>query len=164
MSDWPLSTHLAHLRHALTLAQSCPPTTTAFSVGAVLVSPRGSVLSTGYSRELPGNTHAEQNALTKLLPATPPAGSVLYTTMEPCSERLSGNTPCLDRILFPENRGITVVVVGVKEPSTFIAENVAERNLKDAGVEYLYVGGLEGEILEAATKGHGKKKKEEDTA
>nr|CAI6776205.1 BFH_HP1_G0048730.mRNA.1.CDS.1 [Saccharomyces cerevisiae] len=44
----------------------CGPTKTAFSVGAVLV--HGTqVLATGYPRELPGNTHAEQCALIKYL-------------------------------------------------------------------------------------------------
>lgn len=144
--------HLDHLRHALTLARQCVPTPTAFCVGAVLVSPTGAVLSTGYSRELPGNTHAEQCALEKLLPEKPPAGSVLYTTMEPCSERLSGNQPCLYRIL--EVGGITTVVVGVKEPETFIKENVAEKVLRESGVAYVHVPGLEKEILEVAERGH----------
>ncbi|KAF8534557.1 cytidine deaminase-like protein, partial [Trichophaea hybrida] len=146
------SNHLDHLRHALSLAHQCIPTATAFCVGAVIVSPTGEVLSTGFSRELPGNTHAEQCALDKLLLATPPEGSIMYTTMEPCSERLSGNRPCLYRIL--ETGGIDTVVVGVKEPTTFIKENVCERVLREKGIVYLHVSGLEREILEVAERGH----------
>ncbi|KAL7271670.1 DRAP deaminase [Rhizina undulata] len=148
----PTLPHLSNLRHALTLARTCPPTTTAFSVGALLLSPSGTLLSTGYSRELPGNTHAEQCALAKL--ASPlPSDAILYTTMEPCSERLSGNLPCVDRIISAGN--IKTVYVGVKEPDTFVKDNVGRRKLREAGIAYVYVPGLEEEILEAAFKGHG---------
>jgi tRNA pseudouridine synthase 8/2,5-diamino-6-(5-phospho-D-ribitylamino)-pyrimidin-4(3H)-one deaminase len=157
-AEWPIEVHRNYLEQALEHAKNCPPTTTAFSVGALLVSPTGTVLSTGYSRELPGNTHAEQCALEKLLPETPPKGSVLYTTMEPCSKRLSGNKTCLARILEQENRGISLVVVGVKEPTTFVAVNVAEKELSESGVGYLHVPGLEKEILEVAKQGHEGKK------
>jgi tRNA pseudouridine synthase 8/2,5-diamino-6-(5-phospho-D-ribitylamino)-pyrimidin-4(3H)-one deaminase len=147
-------THLSHLRLALSEAQKCVPTPTAYCVGAVLVGSDGRVLSTGYSRELPGNTHAEQCALDKLLPLAPLDGSVLYTTMEPCSERLSGNKPCLFRIL--EAGGIGTVYVGVKEPATFVKENIAEKVLGERGVSYVHVPGLEKEILECAERGHEK--------
>ena len=63
--------HTAFLQEAIRQAQNCEPTQTAFCVGCVLVthwptleSP-GILLSTGYSRELAGNTHAEANALAK---------------------------------------------------------------------------------------------------
>lgn len=150
-----MASHIDHLRHALALAKQCLPSPTAFCVGAVLVGPGGEVLSTGFSRELPGNTHAEQCALEKMLPGTPPQGSTMYTTMEPCSERLSGNKPCLYRIL--DAGGIATVVVGAKEPKTFIQENVCERVLQDGGIAYVHVSGLEKEILEAAERGHGTK-------
>ena len=53
---------------ALKEARKCLPKPTGFSVGCVLVAPLEGeqlVLSTGYSRELEGNTHAEANALAK---------------------------------------------------------------------------------------------------
>lgn len=71
--------------------------------------------------------------------------------MEPCSERLSGNLPCTDRIL---GTSIKTVFVGVLEPDTFIAENTGLRKLKEADVEYIQVPGYEDECLKAAFKGH----------
>ncbi|KAI5808071.1 cytidine deaminase-like protein [Peziza echinospora] len=161
---------------ALCEAQKCIGTPTAFCVGAVLAeaSPSPStppkILATGYSRELPGNTHAEEVCLAKLLenPPWPPTNStspsyILYTTMEPCSERLSGNLPCTDRILAynsnPERlkKGlgeIKTVYVGVKEPSTFIKKNIGEEKLRNAGIEYIHLPGLEDEILRVAKEGH----------
>lgn len=150
------TTHLRHLRLALDEARKSPPTSTAFCVGAVLVSPSGAILSTGYTRELPGNTHAEQCAFDKLSPELPPLGSILYTTMEPCSFRLSGNKPCVDRILELGEGRIKTVVVGVKEPGDFVEENTGEGRLRSRGVEYVYVEGLEKEILEVAKRGHEK--------
>jgi len=147
--------HLRHLRRALTLAWQCTPIPSAFCVGAVLLSSSGTVLSTGYSRELPDNTHAEQVALTKL-GSPPPEGSVLYTTMEPCMKRLSGEKSCVERIV--DAGGIGTVVVGVKEPNTFVQGNQAQELLEAKGIRYLYVPGLEREILVVAERSH---KKEE---
>jgi pyrimidine deaminase RibD-like protein len=67
------SEHLAFMKVALDEAEKCIPTPTAFCVGCVIVVPIRSatgveekvILSTGYSRELVGNTHAEANALAK---------------------------------------------------------------------------------------------------
>ena len=78
-----------------------------FCVGCIITDAQtNAILSTGYSRELPGNTHAEECALSKLISqvqaqpqSTSSASLNLYTSMEPCSERLSGSTPCAQRIL-----------------------------------------------------------------
>ena len=106
LPEWALQSHRKYMEQAISEAEKCGPTKTAFNVGAVLVNGT-KVLSTGYSRELPGNTHAEQCALEKYFVENGgqrdvPPGSVLYTTMEPCSLRLSGNEPCVQRILSPE--------------------------------------------------------------
>jgi pyrimidine deaminase RibD-like protein len=169
-------THLTHLRHALTLARNSPPLPTNFRVGAVLVSSRtNTVLSTGYTLELPGNTHAEQCCLAKLAAARdvpvervgcvlPPAEeTVLYTTVEPCAVRLSGNESCVMRILGTRGeggRGIGRVVCGVREPDTFVGRNVGRGMLEEKGVEVVFVEGMEEEILEVAMAGHGKTAKE----
>ncbi|TGZ82052.1 hypothetical protein EX30DRAFT_339953 [Ascodesmis nigricans] len=157
------TTHLHHLRRALDEARKSPPTATAFCVGAVIISPVGKIISTGYTGELPGNTHAEQCAFEKLAPELPPLGSILYTTMEPCSFRLSGNKPCVDRILDLGEGRIKTVVVGVKEPGDFVEENTGEGKLRKNGIEYVYVPGLEKDILEVAKSGHPKETGEKAT-
>ncbi|KAH3684695.1 hypothetical protein WICPIJ_004330 [Wickerhamomyces pijperi] len=140
---------------ALQEAEKCPPTTTAFSVGAVLTTMDGEILSTGFSRELPGNTHAEQNAITKYLERenvdTLPHGCNIYTTMEPCSLRLSGNKPCANRIL---EHGIRNCFVGVLEPDTFVKNNIGKSMLRDKGIGYWKIDGFEEKALKAARKGH----------
>ena len=159
--------HLEYMGLALEQARKCEATLTAFCVGAIIVKDStNTVIVTGYSRELPGNTHAEQNCLTKLLPEMTAAGAdttySLYTTMEPCSKRLSGNTPCTDSIItYNSSRQkvgglgrIGTVYVGVKEPGDFITSNVGQDKLLANGVGYIHISGLEEEILAVARKGH----------
>lgn len=113
-----LPRHYSMMKLALIQADKSPPTDAAFCVGCLIclssdapTSSTSEVLATGFSRELPGNTHAEQCALDKLASdyqsqygpesstSAPTLDLDLYTTMEPCSERLSGNLPCVQRIL-----------------------------------------------------------------
>ncbi|KAL9094442.1 MAG: hypothetical protein Q9165_003292 [Trypethelium subeluteriae] len=125
------------------------------------------VLATGYTLELPGNTHAEQCCLQKYADAqgikeehvgqSLPDQTVLYTTMEPCNLRASGNLPCVDRIIRTKTSGkpgIQRVYVGVKEPETFVGENRGRAKLAEHGVESIPVPGFEDEILKIATAGH----------
>ena len=51
------------LARAIELSRLCPPSQTAFAVGAVIVAGDGSVLATGYSRESSPLDHAEEAAL-----------------------------------------------------------------------------------------------------
>jgi pyrimidine deaminase RibD-like protein len=148
--------------------------------------PAAKVLVTGYTLECPGNTHAEQSCFIKLaeqhncsvehlgehLISSSSSSSTqhepdnandilaLYTTMEPCNQRSPGNTPCVDRILALKSAdgrlAIRRVYVGVSEPETFVGVNLGRRKLVDAGIEVVHVPGLEEEILEVATAGHGK--------
>ena len=79
------------MRLAVSLARQCPPSDTAFSVGAVIVDAEGAELSRGFSRE-GGDpvVHAEEAALGKLSPGEPRlAGATIYSTLEPCSQRKS---------------------------------------------------------------------------
>ena len=114
-------THLHYMRLALKEAEKCVPSPGAFSVGCVLVDPTGTgtVLSTGYSRELPGNTHAEANALAKLEKENTEILSQadVYTTMEPCSVRTSGLAPCADALIKAK---IKRCIIGVSEPADFV--------------------------------------------
>jgi pyrimidine deaminase RibD-like protein len=156
--------HVAYMKYALSLARKSPPKPTNYRVGALLIDPQtNAIVSTGYTLELPGNTHAEQCCFAKLAESFSVAEDQLetviqgplelYTTMEPCSVRLSGNLPCTDRIL--KHRSIVrTVYVGVQEPEKFVHENNGRRALENASVAVIHVAGLEKEILEVATAGH----------
>jgi len=126
-------------------------------VGCVIVH-NGEVLSTGHSRELEGNTHAEQCALEKYFEKSGkrevPLGTELFTTMEPCSFRLSGNLPCVQRIL--QTPGIKTCFVGVVEPDVFVKDNTSYKILTDSDIAYVHIPGYEDECLEIAKKGHEK--------
>ena len=157
-----------YMRLALDQAKKAPPKPTNFCVGAVLVSPssKPQILALGHTMELPGNTHAEQCALQKIAEAAGlpeaeagkalPNDAVIYTTMEPCNMRLSGNAPCVDRILQTRQwgGGIQTVYLGVKEPEKFVGENEGRKKLEEHGIECIHVPGLEERILSVATAGH----------
>lgn len=156
--------HIAYMRQALELARKSPPKPTNYRVGALLVDARtNTILATGYTLECDGNTHAEQSCLIKLckahnlaeekLGSILPEDTVLYTTVEPCFKRLSGNLPCVQRIL-GLGKAIKTVYVGVKEPEKFVGENTGRKQLEDAGIKVVLVEGMEKEILEVATAGH----------
>ncbi|KAI1768596.1 cytidine deaminase-like protein [Hypoxylon sp. FL1150] len=158
--------HLSNMKLALSLATQSPPKPTNYRVGAVIVEvATNEILATGYTLELPGNTHAEQCCFEKLaekhrvsadrLGEVLPGEVALYTTVEPCSHRLSGNLPCVDRILAVEGK-IKTVYVGVQEPEKFVSGNTSKHKLENAGIAFVHVAGLEKEILEVATAGHEK--------
>ena len=156
------------MRFALSLARKSTPKPTNFRVGAVLVNEASNqILSTGYTLELEGNTHAEQCCLRKFAAShnipedqvgdVLPPKTVIYTTMEPCNKRSIGNIPCVDRILQSltgVSGGIKTVYLGVTEPETFVGENAGRSKLEAAGVVCIHVPGLEDEILEVAKAGH----------
>ena len=159
------------MEYALEKARLSPPASTKVCVGAVLVdADRNTVLSTGYSLELPrdslgdpGSTHAEQCCFIKIaqqhnLPEERigevlPKNTVLYTTMEPCNKRLSGNRTCVERILRLKD-AVKVVYVGIREPEVFVGENVGMKRLRDAGVLVEIVEGMQDQILKVSTAGH----------
>ncbi|KAI1211266.1 cytidine deaminase-like protein [Annulohypoxylon truncatum] len=158
--------HISYMKFALSLASKSPPKPTNYRVGAVVVNAAtNEILATGYTLELPGNTHAEECCLEKIserhgvptsrLDEVLPEETILYTTVEPCSQRLSGNLPCVDRLLAIGNR-IKTVYVGVYEPEKFVSGNSSKQKLENAGIEFIHVAGLEKEILEVATAGHEK--------
>ncbi|MFF8931299.1 dihydrofolate reductase family protein [Streptomyces longwoodensis] len=104
---------------ACDLADRCPPSDTAFSVGAVVVAADGSELARGHSRE-GGDpvVHAEEAALAKLGPGDPRlAGATVYSSLEPCARRASRPAPCARLIL---DAGVRRVVTAWREPDTFV--------------------------------------------
>jgi pyrimidine deaminase RibD-like protein len=133
------------MKLAIEEAKRCIPVESAFNVGAVLTS-NGQILAKGYSRELPGNTHAEECCFLKLIAANQsiPPDSVIYTTMEPCGKRLSGKKSCAEHII---HHNIKRVVQGVKEPVTFVGDSIGTKLLRDGGVKVVYLDGFQQECL-----------------
>ncbi len=136
------------LLEAIELSRRCPPSRTAYSVGALLVGPDGRVLSAGYSRENDPADHAEEVALARLgLPGSAAdgqrsaallAGATLYSSLEPCAVRASRPRPCADLIIAS---GIGRVVVAWTEPPVLARGGGAAR-LRAAGVAVVVVPGL----------------------
>ncbi|WP_225099800.1 dihydrofolate reductase family protein [Streptomyces sp. CoH27] len=122
------------LRTACELAALCPPSETAFSVGAVVVAADGTELARGYSRE--GDdpvVHAEEAALAKIDPADPRlAGATVYSSLEPCARRASRPAPCAELIL---RAGVRRVVTAWREPDTFVEAADGSGVLVTAGAE-----------------------------
>lgn len=127
--DWLLT--------AIDLSGRCPPVTTAYSVGAIVVGPHGRELSRGYSRDTDPEIHAEESALSRLTGASL-AGATLYTSLEPCSERRSRPRTCTELILAA---GIPRVVFALREPPVLAAGQGAVR-LTGAGIEVAELGEL----------------------
>lgn len=183
------SMNVARMVQALRLANRCEETKAAFSVGCVITSSRsGEVIATGYSRQEPGNTHAEEVALNAIITKSDVSSSSsrtldldLYTTMEPCSERLSKKSPCVQRII--EFNGanyaqsgkvmkIRRIYQGVQEPEDFVkcaGTKVLEeeglqviavqgptsmRNIETGEQVHVEKGWIEREALRLAKKGH----------
>ncbi|MCA2209876.1 deaminase [Nocardia rosealba] len=121
------------MHRAIELARQCPPSSTAYSVGAVIVVD-GVEISTGYSRETDEKVHAEESALNKLGADDPRlARATIYSTLEPCSTRATATRrPCTDRILAA---GIPRVVIAWREPSLFVAACEGVDKLRTNGVE-----------------------------
>jgi diaminohydroxyphosphoribosylaminopyrimidine deaminase / 5-amino-6-(5-phosphoribosylamino)uracil reductase len=121
------------MRRAVELAWQCPPSETAFSVGAVVVDAAGNELSCGFSRE-GGDpaVHAEESALGKLSPGDPRlASATIYSTLEPCSQRKSRSQTCTQLIIAA---GLRRVVFAWREPALFVADAQGYELLTRAGL------------------------------
>jgi pyrimidine deaminase RibD-like protein len=127
------------LLEAIDLSRRCPPTDTAYCVGAIIVSAEGTTLAAGFSRESDQHVHAEESALAKLAgaPATL-AGATIYSSLEPCSIRMSRPRPCTRLIL---DAGIRRVVFALREPPLF-AHCQGVELLRDGGVDVIEISEL----------------------
>lgn len=122
----------AWLAVACEFAAQCPPSDTAFSVGAVIVAADGTELARSYSRENNPHDHAEEGALAKLHSGDPRlAGATLYSSLEPCAKRASRPRPCAQLI---RDTGIRRVVTAWREPDTFVPDAAGTELLEEAGV------------------------------
>jgi diaminohydroxyphosphoribosylaminopyrimidine deaminase / 5-amino-6-(5-phosphoribosylamino)uracil reductase len=138
------------MRLAIELAWQCPPSLTAYSVGAVIVDASGDEISRGFSREGDPEVHAEESALGKL-PADDPrlAGATIYSTLEPCSQRRSRPRTCTQLIIAA---GLRRVVIAWREPTLFVADCQGYELLAEAGLEVTELQALAS--LAAAPNGH----------
>lgn len=138
MAERPTATDLRLLRQAIELGYHCPPSDTAFSVGAV-VAVDDTVLATGYSRRDEPRQHAEEAALADLDTTDERlARASIYSSLEPCSTRASRPTSCTQHIL---DAGIPRVVYAWREPSLFV-EGRGSELLEQAGVTVIEVPDL----------------------
>ena len=156
---------LRWLREAIELSRCSPPSETAFSVGAVLVSGdparASTAVATGFSRERDPHDHAEEVALAKAAEApagAAPAGltdtvlsgpeltdavlagaglgnATIYTSLEPCLRRLSRPRSCAQLIVAA---GIRRVVLAWLEPPLFVPGGGAQW-LREQGVTVVEV-------------------------
>ncbi|MDX2826330.1 5-amino-6-(5-phosphoribosylamino)uracil reductase [Streptomyces ipomoeae] len=137
---------------ACELAAECPPSRTAFSVGAVVVAEDGTELARGHSRE-GGDlvAHAEEAALAKLDPADPRlAAATVYSSLEPCARRASRPAPCARLVL---DAGVRRVVTAWREPDTFVQDAaVGNAVLSAEGVDVVVLPEYEGRAK--APNGH----------
>jgi len=128
------------LRSAIELSRLCPPSASAFSVGAVIAGEDGEVLATGFSREQEDHDHAEEVALRKLAPGKLGPDprlrhATLYSSLVPCGERASRPVTCVQHIVAA---GIPRVVFAWREPALFTAGEGAGQ-LRAAGVAVIEV-------------------------
>jgi pyrimidine deaminase RibD-like protein len=128
------------LERAIALAWRCPPSDTAFSVGAMIVADDGTVLGEGWSRRGDAHEHAEEAALADVAEADRErlATATIYTSLEPCSTRSSRPVTCTQHIL---QAGIPRIVFAWREPDLFV-ECVGAETLRAAGREVLEMADL----------------------
>jgi len=128
---------LGWLGLACDLARLCPPSSTAFSVGAVIVDADGREIARGFSREKSPHDHAEEAALAKTGIRAGASGgqgdlhgATVYSSLEPCGKRVSGPHPCAELIVAS---GADRVVFAWREPSLFTV-GIGAEILTAAGV------------------------------
>jgi riboflavin-specific deaminase-like protein len=127
----PGGTDARFLRAAIELSRRCPPSDTAFAVGAVIVAADGEIIATGFSREQEPKDHAEEVALRKLDPLDRRVTSAtIYSSLVPCGARASRPVTCVQHILAA---GIPRVVFAWDEPPVF-TEGRGAAQLRAAGL------------------------------
>ncbi|MCD0443817.1 deaminase [Glycomyces sp. A-F 0318] len=116
------------MARAVELAGRCPPSATAFSVGAVIVA-GGRAVGEGWSRAEDPHDHAEEVALRRAGAAA--RGATAYSSMEPCGRRASRPDPCARLLLAA---GVARVVYALGEPPNFVDAPGGDAILRGGGV------------------------------
>lgn len=140
MSEWTPERDERWLRKAIELSGLCPPSPSAFSVGAIIVSSDHDVIAQSYSRESDPRDHAEEGALAKTDPTDARLTTATsYCSLEPCSRRASRPRTCTDLIIAS---GIPRVVIAWREPAILVDCEGVEL-LTAAGIEVIEIPALE---------------------
>lgn len=120
------------IKKAIEISKKCPDQAKKYSVGAVILDQSKNIISTGYSREVDDSIHAEEMAIRKAAQkGIDLKGMTIYSTMEPCGLRLSGQKCCADRII---ESGITRVVYGIDEPPYFVQDCTGAKKLREKDI------------------------------
>jgi len=136
---------IQYLKQAVDLSRSAPPKMTAFSVGCVIVDAGRALVSTGYSRELGEDWHAEAVAIKKARHTSIKLSAcTLYSSLEPCSVRKSGREACCSLIL---QHGMSRVVFGMREPLVFVDGRGIE-TLSSAGIEVIELKLMNDDVIQ----------------
>ena len=140
------------MQQALEVATNCREIEW-YGVGCVICNPNGAVLATGYTGELKDefgkDRHAEDVALYKAqLAALSCREAILFSTLEPCSVRAPGETPCVPKII---KAGLKKVVFGAKEPYDPALKIVCQgaAQLRAAGVTVIQLTAWKEECLKS---------------
>jgi diaminohydroxyphosphoribosylaminopyrimidine deaminase / 5-amino-6-(5-phosphoribosylamino)uracil reductase len=130
------------LCQAIELSRRCPPSASAFCVGAVIVAADGDIIATGFSRQHDPHDHAEEGALATVDVGDPRlACATLYSSLEPCRFRASRPWPCAELIIAA---GLRRVVIAWLEPPLFARGGGAEL-LRSSGVTVVEIPELAAE-------------------
>ncbi|MFI5623442.1 dCMP deaminase [Nocardioides sp. NPDC051685] len=128
------------LLRAISLADRCPPSATAFAVGSLIATADGRVIGQGWSRKGNPHEHAEEAALADVSAEDRAllSEATIYTSLEPCSTRASRPVTCTQHIL---DEGIPRIVYAWREPSIFV-DCIGAETLEAAGREVIEIADL----------------------
>ena len=136
---------LDFMRKAIEVSREAPASPNCFRVGAVLVNDKRQLLSTGFTLEFGQGWHAEASAIKKAQDASfEVRGATIYSSLEPCSIRKSGNKDCAALLI---EKGIAQVFYAMTEPPLFV-NCQGESKLKAAGIQVEKVKELEEAVKE----------------